>query len=405
MQEARMKLGIQWPSTPPKVDKNPHGWVAEGTEKVLKRHLRPEMKVIVELGVWLGKSTRFFVEQCPNATIYSVDLWDVEHLTQWAASKHPHLIGAARQPLPTFMVNLWEHRHRVVPIQSDSIKAMAALKAAGVVPDLVYLDTSHLYPATLHEVRAIKAAFPTAQFVGDDWEWGNRKHGQAVERSGREYVAEAPQWALEVEGNGWALVNSFELLTKWYEAELRKFLGQDPLNWAITPIQARAMIREFNDRKAKVVVELGAGLSSLMFRQWAAQTGARVYSVDTDLKWLKWVGSLLREQGLSDADIHTLDEFRAISTKDMADAVFIDHGVDGSHDTRIRDIPWASDITKPGGILLIDDWRTHATANKSTRYARRAQGTLTGLGWKTEVLAGCRATTTEKAVALATRTR
>ena len=399
-----MKQGLQpWPQTKPDVEPFEHGWLVEGTQRTLDRFLHPEVKLIVELGVWLGKSTRYFVDKCPKATVIAVDAWDSTHLVQWAKAKHPHLVEPASHPIETFMVNLWEHRDRIKAHQLDSVEAIKHLAASGVKPDLIYLDTSHLYPETLREVEAIKAAFPEVPLVGDDWEWGNKKHGLAVQRSVNEYVAAHPEWAVESDGNGWALVDSFELLTKWYEAELRKFLGTEPLNWAITPMQARAMIREFNDRKAKVVVELGAGLSSLMFRQWAATTGARVYSVDTDPKWLRWVGSLLREQGLPDTDIHTLDEFRAISTTDMADAVFIDHGVDGSHDTRIRDMPWASDMTKPEGILLIDDWRTHATGTKSTRYARRATSTLASLGWGVEVLRGSRTTTTEKAVALASR--
>ncbi len=201
------QLITPWPKKKPDAAPSDHGWLVQGTKNMLTKHLRPNMKVVVELGVWLGKSTRFFLSQCPNATIYSVDLWDAKHLTQWAESKHPHLVAAAKRPLDTFLVNLWKHRDRVIPVQMDSIAAIAKLKEAGVEPDLIYLDTSHTYPATLHEVRAIKAAFPDVQLVGDDWLWGNnRRHRLAVQRSVNEYVALNPQWAVEVDGNGWALV-------------------------------------------------------------------------------------------------------------------------------------------------------------------------------------------------------
>lgn len=399
-----MTLGAAWPKRKPRgVKPNDHGWLADGTVKVLQRHLRPDTKTIVELGVWLGKSTRFFLEQCPDATVYSVDLWDIEHLTQWAKGKHPHLIEAAQKPLKTFMVNLWEQRHRVIPMQMDSIEAISKLKEAGVEPDIIYLDTSHLYPETLHEVRAIKKAFPNCQLVGDDWLWGNKKHGQAVERSVREYVQEAPHWSIEQEGNGWALVPSYEGLLRHYNRRLEEYLGHKPLNWAISPMQGRAMLREFNDRNAKVIVELGAGYSSLVFRHWASQVGARIYSVDTDPRWLEWVKSLLEEQRLPTNDILTLDDFRALSEPNMADVVFIDHGTDNDHATRIRDMPWASDMAKPAGILLVDDLRTHATPNKSLRYSRRVTETLQNLGWTVEVLEGCRASETAKGIGLAQR--
>lgn len=396
------KLG-SWPRKKPSAKPKNHGWLVEGTEKVLRRHLRPDMKVIVELGVWLGKSTKFFLEQCPKAHVYSVDLWDSQHLTQWAESKHPHLVEAAKRPLDTFMVNLWAKRKRVTPIQMDSIAAIAAIKKAGIQPDLIYLDTSHLYPETLNEIRAIKAAFPTVQLVGDDWEWGNRKHGLAVQKSVHEYVKTAPWWSIEQEGNGWALVPSFEGLFRWYRKKLAEYLKQEPLSWAITPMQGRAILRELTERKAKVVVELGAGFSSIVLQHWAAQTGATVYSVDTDPSWVRWVRGLLTEQRLPDGNTMTLNELRKSWTKGMADAVFIDHGVDGSHDTRIRDMAWASDMAGDEGILLIDDWRTVAAAGKSTRYTQRAASRLKELGWVAEVLPGCRTKESQKGVGLATR--
>ena len=231
-----------WPEKKPNARPNDHGWLAEGTEKMLRRHLRAEMQVIVELGVWLGKSTRFFLKQCPDATVFSVDLWDATHLTQWASSKHPHLVEAAKNPLDTFLVNLWENQDRVVPIQMDSIKAIAKLKADGVEPDLIYLDTSHLYPETLREVEAIKAAFPEVPLVGDDWEWQNKKHGLAVQRSVNEYVAAHPEWAVESDGNGWALVNSFrESRGTGFEGACMSFLTvRGPQHEAVIQLEAHS---------------------------------------------------------------------------------------------------------------------------------------------------------------------
>ena len=398
-------LETPWPSRKPRVQPFDHGWLTEGTERMLRRHLRPEMKVIVELGVWLGKSTQFFIDQCPEATVYAVDLWDIAHLTQWAKGKHPHLLPAARKPLKTFMVNLWEHRKRIVPVQMDSLTAVHRLKAAGVKPDLIYLDTSHLYPETLHEIQVIKEAFPEVPLVGDDWLWCDRNREQAVKRSADEYVAANPNWDIEVDENGWSLVPDHKSLLDWYGKKLAVFLGREPANWAITVKQAQAMTRVLDEQGCRTLVELGAGYSSLVFRRWAARVGARVYSVDTDRQWLDWVAELLTEQNLPTSDMLTLDELRTNYSPDMADAVFIDHGTDNQHDTRIRDLPWASEMAKPGGILLIDDWRTVATPQKSTRYARRANAALKKLGWRVKVLEDSKGDDTGKGIGLASRSK
>lgn len=195
-----------WPDTKPEGSPMDHGWLAEGTRRVLERHLRADMKLVVELGVWLGRSTHFLLDQCPDATVISVDLWDAEHLGQWADAKHPHLSEVARRPLKTFMVNLWDRRDRVVPMQMDSVEAIKNLAASGVKPDLIYLDTSHQHPHTLHEIRAIKAAFPDVQLVGDDWLYVGRRRRKMVQMSVNQFVSENSEWAVESDGNGWALV-------------------------------------------------------------------------------------------------------------------------------------------------------------------------------------------------------
>lgn len=196
---------IQWPEEKPPFEEFHHGWLLPGTEAILRKYLRPDMKAIVELGVWMGKSTRFFLEQCPEAVVYAVDTWDRDHLMQWARARHPHLVEVAGRPLSQFLVNLWDHRDRIIPVQMDSIKGIRALQASGVKPDLVYLDTTHQHPHTYHEIQAIKAAYPEVQLTGDDWEYKDRRGKLAVQQSVRQFVSENKQWKIDSEGNGWAL--------------------------------------------------------------------------------------------------------------------------------------------------------------------------------------------------------
>jgi len=42
--------------------------------------MNSETRCVLELGSWLGKSTRFIVERAPNAYIFAVDLWSNEHI-------------------------------------------------------------------------------------------------------------------------------------------------------------------------------------------------------------------------------------------------------------------------------------------------------------------------------------
>lgn len=173
---------------------------------MLQKHLKPTMRLVLELGVWLGKSTKYILSQCPEATVYAVDRWDVAVLGPWADKRHPHLSKVARHAFETFQVNLWDHQDRVRPVRMDSIEAVQAAHKTGLKPDLIYLDTSHAYPHTLHEIRAITRLYPDVTLVGDDWLYLDSKKRAAVRMSVEQFVTETPGWRVETDENGWALL-------------------------------------------------------------------------------------------------------------------------------------------------------------------------------------------------------
>src|SRR5690606_40474206 len=43
--------------------------------RLLSRFLSPQSVLVVELGSWLGKSTRFLLRQAPHATVVAIDHW------------------------------------------------------------------------------------------------------------------------------------------------------------------------------------------------------------------------------------------------------------------------------------------------------------------------------------------
>lgn len=202
---------IGWPETKPDVPALDQGWLAPGTARMLHKALtRHDDQVVLELGVWLGKSTKYILSHPEVKHVYSVDHWDAERLVPWTKSRHPHLVEAARHAFETFAVNLWDQRERITPMRMDSRDAVAHIEkqSVGVHPDVVYLDTSHSYPHTLHEIQAITKAFPDAVLVGDDWLYRDRKGVAAVEKSVREFLRSNPQYGLTVDENGWILERS-----------------------------------------------------------------------------------------------------------------------------------------------------------------------------------------------------
>ena len=155
-----------FPATMPSVPSNPHGWLSRHTAAMLREHLDANTRVVIEVGSWLGKSTRFILDRAPNATLYCVDTWlgSAEH---HKASIEPMLATL----FETFVVNCWACRDHIRIVRGISRLGLAELHQAGVAPDLIYVDGAHDSPTVAGDMNQCLDLFPRAVLVGDDWRW------------------------------------------------------------------------------------------------------------------------------------------------------------------------------------------------------------------------------------------
>lgn len=191
-----------WPAEQPE-DAAPgqeQGWLDNGTDAMLARALPPNTHVVVELGAWLGLSTRYIADHAPDATVISVDHWrgSPEHQTQERFQK---LLPKLYE---TFQARCWNHRQRVVPLRMGTQDGLRAVAEGGVKPDFIYVDAEHSYEAVTAELTLARQLFPNAALGGDDYDWSGvraavdgfaRRHGLIVDRFG---------------GRGWRLLESWQ---------------------------------------------------------------------------------------------------------------------------------------------------------------------------------------------------
>eukprot|EP01048_Picozoa_sp_COSAG05_P005130 COSAG05_NODE_297_length_11939_cov_17.362753_3_plen_389_part_00 len=71
---------VGYPSAVQPVEKNPHGWFFPPHKVVMANIMNERTTCIMELGSWLGKSTRFIQSRAPNAFIMCIDLWSNDHI-------------------------------------------------------------------------------------------------------------------------------------------------------------------------------------------------------------------------------------------------------------------------------------------------------------------------------------
>ena len=169
---------------------DPQGWFANGEqlESLLKSR---KVKIIIEVGSWLGLSTRHMASRLPSGgKLYAVDHWlgSIEHQTRPEFSELlPHLYEQ-------FLSNVIHAQLTdvIIPIRMDSRSAADYLKS--VSPDLIYIDAGH---DTASVYADLTTWFPYVQghgvLCGDDWAWDSVRaavnhfafeHNLKVESSG-----------------------------------------------------------------------------------------------------------------------------------------------------------------------------------------------------------------------------
>jgi predicted O-methyltransferase YrrM len=169
---------------------NPQGWYQNSApmERLLKAK---QAKTVVEVGCWLGLSTRHIARTIPeDGIVYAVDHWlgsPNEDNTSY------DIDNLYRQ----FLSNVIHEKltHKIVPIRMASVDAAETLK---VVPDLVYIDATHAYNTAYQDMTLW---FPFVKghgtLCGDDFLWGD---DLPVQRAARRF---AEKHNLILHSDGW----------------------------------------------------------------------------------------------------------------------------------------------------------------------------------------------------------
>ena len=171
-------------------------------EIIRKRGLR----VILEIGAFLGGSIRNWLECSDDVIVVALDpwpdSWDVESVAR-AMGKSQSVIEQLAAPegmYQTFLANLWDERDRVIPVREYSPQYLYDLQTIGFQPDLIYLDSDK----TGAEVQICSQLFPGAIMTGDDWQWMDELGEYPIRNPVREFSRQ-PDRHLRVENATWVI--------------------------------------------------------------------------------------------------------------------------------------------------------------------------------------------------------
>jgi hypothetical protein len=194
---AALARALPWPADKPVVllPTEHLGRLDDGVRALLAEELSAETRLVVELGAWLGLTTRFLADQAPNAVVVAID--------HWLGSPEHHQRPEWQVMLPTlhetFLALCWPYRERIVPLRMTTLAGLRLLGDYGLAPDLIDVDAEHSYEAVLSELELSAHLFPKAALVGDGYP--HPSVGRAVDEFAARHAL-----VIRTAGAGWKLV-------------------------------------------------------------------------------------------------------------------------------------------------------------------------------------------------------
>lgn len=137
-------------------------------ERILKER---GVKIVIELGSWLGKSTRHIASVLPeDGVVFAVDHW----------------LGSAEHQQSVELSVLYEQflsntihaglASKIIPMKMTTLEAAEEFRKKGPTPDLVYVDASHDEESVYADLTAYFFLVQGYGIIcGDDWGWGADK--------------------------------------------------------------------------------------------------------------------------------------------------------------------------------------------------------------------------------------
>lgn len=126
-----------------------------------------QIKIAVEVGVWLGGSVRHIAQLLPEGgKVYAIDHWkgSIEH--QAGKSHHHPAVSYLYQQFLSNVIHAGL-TDKIIPVRMDSLEAA---KALDIRPDLVYIDAAHDEESVYND---LVAWFPLVKghgvLCGDDY--------------------------------------------------------------------------------------------------------------------------------------------------------------------------------------------------------------------------------------------
>jgi len=133
------------------------------------------IRVVLEIGSFLGGSARQWLNASPEVVVICVDPWSDMVGHRPLLDSHP--VGSAfsrqlRAPeglYHSFLSSMWDVKDRVISVRGRGVDKIPELRSLGLDPGLIYIDADKKG----EEIPLCDKMFPDALIGGDDWNWSD----------------------------------------------------------------------------------------------------------------------------------------------------------------------------------------------------------------------------------------
>lgn len=183
---SHLKNDIEWPDLTD-IRRWPIGLGGKGRHLVDAVIRDRGAKLLLEFGVFLGASSRYWLDTHPELTVVGVDPWGDDLVAQCERyvgretlnklfpdleDQKAFITDVRQHGVRTLaLANLQDYRDRFIPIIGTTPETIPALKAGTVEPDIIFIDADKK-PEDLDVAHIF---WPDAILTGDDWHWGRTK--------------------------------------------------------------------------------------------------------------------------------------------------------------------------------------------------------------------------------------
>lgn len=164
-----------------------------------------------------------------------------------------------------------------------------------------------------------------------------------------------------------------------YQARLIEIMGEAPAaDFALSVAGAFVLLDVLRRRKARRVLECGAGFSTVLLRTWArAAPHVEILTLEHDKEWRDRIRKILRAEGLPVKGVAPTSYIGTGRIRGLWDVILVDHGP--NMQSRLDDLDKLVEVLAPKGAIVLDDFR------KRTNYAKDATRRLRALGLSVSV--------------------